>query len=364
MKKILLISNTSWSIYNFRYGLMKELQKSFDVSFAAPFDNYTEKLEEDFKYHQVKIDRKGKNPVKDIALLFSFCKTIKRENPDLVINYTIKPNIYGALACRIKKISFINIVTGMGHVFIKKSLLSFLVTILYKISFKYAEKTIFLNEEDLNYFVKRNLIKEKDALLFPGEGVNTEHFSPSLCTEKNDDFTFLYIGRILKEKGLMELVESFKKIKASCRLILVGKIDEGNPSAVSKKDISVWEEENNIKYYKEVEDVRDFICKSDCIVLPSYKEGLPRAILEGLSMEKVVITTNISGCKELVRDSFDYLLVEPRNITDLTEKMIRIIETPPEERKRQGKIAREKMIKEFDEKIVIKKYLEIINSSS
>jgi glycosyltransferase involved in cell wall biosynthesis len=364
MKKILLISNTSWSIYNFRYGLMKELKKNFNVSFCANYDDYTEKLKEDFNYYQVKIDRKGKNPIKDILLLFSFCKVIKREKFDLVINYTIKPNIYGALACRIKKTKCINVVTGMGHVFIKKNVLSFLVKCLYKISFNFAEKIIFLNKEDLNFFVENRIIKKEKAVLFPGEGININHFSPSFCKERRDsEFTFLYAGRMLKEKGVVELVKAFKETNKYhlCKLILVGKIDKGNPSAISEKEIKKITEDKNIKHYKETEDVRNFICDCDCLVLPSYKEGLPRILLEAFSMEKMIIATDISGCREIVEGVSGSFLTKPKDIIDLTKKMIEAINLTPDERKNIGKKGKEKIAKVFDEKIVIKKYLELIN---
>ncbi len=363
--KILLTSNTSWSVYKFRHGLMNALQKEgFDVSFCAKKDSYTERLEKDFTFHEINIDRRGKNPLKDLKLIFDFYKIYKRGNPDLVIHYTIKPNIYGTIAAKLAKIKSVNVVTGMGHVFIKKGILSFLVKKLYKVSFKFAEKTFFLNKSDLDFFLENKIVEKEKTALLPGEGINTELFLPTDCKEDSKKFTFLYTGRILKEKGIIELINAFKSIKEKypSKLILVGKTDNENPSAIKKKEVDKWREENIIDYYEEVEDIRKFICKSNCIVLPSYKEGLPRSLLEALSMERVVITTNIPGCKDLVEGILDNFLIKPKDIADLREKMIRMIKMDNKEREALGKKLREKMIKEFDEKIVIKKYLEVINN--
>lgn len=365
--KILLTSNTSWSIYNFRHGLMKTFKNNgFSVSFCANYDEYAEKLKkEDFNYHEIKIDRKGKNFFKDLKLIFDFYKIYKKEKADLIIHYTIKPNIYGTIASKLIKIKNINVVTGMGHVFIKKGFLSFLVKQLYKLSFKFTEKTFFLNKSDFNFFIENKIIKKEKAVFIPGEGINTDYFSPQFCKKKEiEKFTFLYIGRMLKEKGIIELVNAFKLIKEnySSKLILVGKIDKGNPSCIFEEEIKKIENDDFIEYHKEIEDVRNFICESDCIVLPSYKEGLSRSLLEALSMEKLVITTKIPGCKETIEGILDDFLVQPKSIDDLREKMIKMIEMNYSKRVFLGKKLREKMIKEFDEKIIINKYLEEISN--
>lgn len=363
--KILLTSNTSWSVYKFRHGLMYALQKEgFDVSFCAKKDSYTDKLEKEFTFHEIHIDRRGKNPLKDLKLIFDFYKIYKRENPGLVIHYTIKPNIYGTIAAKIARVKSINVVTGMGSVFINKGILSSLVKKLYKISFKFAEKTFFLNRDNLSFFLKNKIVEKEETILLPGEGINTELFSPRFCKEGPKKFTFLYTGRILKEKGIIELINAFKSIKEKhpSKLILVGKTDDKNPSVIKKKEIDKWKEENIIDYYEEVEDIRKFICKSDCIVLPSYKEGLPRSLLEALSMGKVVITTDIPGCRDLVEGILDNFLIKPKDVDDLREKMIEMIKISSEEREVLGKKLREKMIKGFNEKIVTEKYLEVINN--
>jgi len=364
MKEILIVSNTSWSIYNFRYGLMKELKKSFDVSFCANYDNYTEKLKKEFAYHEINIDRKGKNPFKDLKLIFNLRKIYQKEKPGLIIHYTIKPNIYGTIAARMVKIKSINVVTGMGHVFVKNGPLSLLVRALYKLSFKFAEKTFFLNQNDLDFFVGRGLVKKEDALLLPGEGIDTEYFSPKFCEQKEDTlFTFLFLGRMLKEKGIVEIVETFKTVRDNrpCQLFLVGPIDKNNPLSLSEEEMRIWEKKGLVKYFSQIDDVRGIICQSDAIILPSYyKEGLPRSLLEAAAMEKPIIASDIPGCREVVEDKISGFLCRPKDKDDLADKMVKIMKLTKEERDEMGRKGRERVLKDFDERIIIQIYLDNI----
>ncbi|GAI53555.1 unnamed protein product, partial [marine sediment metagenome] len=195
-KKVLFVSNTSWSVYNFRKNLMKTLkEKDFNISFCTNYDKYTEKLEkEGFKYIKVKMDRKGRNPFKDLKLIFDFYRIYRKEKPDLIIHYTIKPNIYGSLAAKMVGTNCINTVTGLGYVFIKNNILTKLVKTLYKFSFKSPTKIFFQNKDDLNLFLKNKIVKKEKSILVPGSGVKIKYFHPSFCERiKKDSSFFIFL---------------------------------------------------------------------------------------------------------------------------------------------------------------------------
>lgn len=369
MERIVLTSNTSWSLYNFRFGLMKALkEKGFHVIAVALEDEYSQSIKEHFDFVALKnLDRKGKNPFKDLMLLKEYLSLYKTLKPDLVINYTIKPNIYSSIACGILGIKSISVITGLGYVYTRRNRLMLLVDTLYRIAFKFNQKIIFLNTDDLNVLVERRLLNKKKALLFHGEGINTEYFSPEFCKSiynaNNENFTFLIISRLLWDKGVGEYIESAKIIKKNypqVRFLLLGPVDKGNPSAVPEERIKEWVREGIVEYLGTTSDVRPFICQADCIVLPSYREGLPRVLLEAMAMEKPIITTDAPGCREAVIDGINGFLVKPKDVEDLHKAMLGIMNLPLEKRIEMGKRGRQLVLERFDEKVIIEKYLEVI----
>ncbi|KPK74849.1 MAG: hypothetical protein AMJ89_05340 [candidate division Zixibacteria bacterium SM23_73] len=369
--KILLISNTSRSLYNFRSGLMDALKENgFRVALCASFDECTPKLQKKgFRIIPVKLDRKGKNPLKDMMLIASFYRILRREKPDLTLHFSIKPNIYGAMAARLARVKCINTVTGLGYVFVEESLLLKFVKILYKISFRFPENIFFQNNHDLNFFMNKNIINKNKAILVSGSGVNVKYFHPDFCKgfkRKNKNFVFLFIGRLLWDKGIDQFVKASKMVRQrypQTEFCLLGRIDKENPSAVSEKVIRDWEKEKLIKYLGTTHDVRSFICQSDAVVLPSfYKEGLPRSLLEGMAMAKPIIATDIPGCREVVEDGKNGFLVPPKDHNALARAMIQLIELSLKEREKLGSFGREKAVKEFDENNIINSYLEAITA--
>ncbi|MEM1669012.1 MAG: glycosyltransferase family 4 protein [Thermofilaceae archaeon] len=367
-KSIVLASNTSFSLYNFRLGLMRRLKElGYDVVCIAPVDDYTEYLKEEFSFYPLKnLDRKGKNPIKDFKLFLEFLSLYRKIKPDLVINYTIKPNIYSSVACGILKIPSISVVTGLGYVFVRGGLLEKLVRILYRISFAYNNYILVLNSYDLD--IIKSLTIQTKLVLLNGEGVNTDYFSPAICEkyEKNKGKTvFLFIGRFLKDKGIIELIEAGKLLwneRKDFEIWLLGGIDYGNPQSLREEDI------NNIKKYEFVKvlpfskDVRPLICQADCVVLPSYREGIPRSLLEAMSMAKPIITTTSPGCKDVCEDGVNGFLVEQRSVSSLKVSMERFLNLSEEDRQRMGVLGRELAVRRFDEKIIIEKYLSLIGS--
>jgi glycosyltransferase involved in cell wall biosynthesis len=366
-KTITMCSNTSWYIYNFRGGLIKALQdKGYRVILIAPKDEYSQKLEVlGCEYHDIEIDNKGANPLEDIKLMYSFYKLYKTIKPDILLIYTIKPNIYGGMVSKILQIPTLNVVAGLGTVFLNESLSSKIARWLYKVSFN-KNMVLFENGDDCSEFLKKELVKTEQVKLIPGSGINTEMFQPK--NEPNDDghdMVFLLIARLIRDKGIVEYVEAIKSIQTKypkVRFKLLGSYYFGNPSSISKEEVDSWVQSGTIEYLGYTDAVIEEIEKADCIVLPSYREGLSRVLLEAASMSKPIITTDVTGCRDIVDEGINGYLVPTKNHTLLAVAMEKMIALSPLERKEMGKRGRIKVINEFEEKIVVKRYLDIIGS--
>ena len=367
--KVILTSNTSWSLWNFRLGLMRALkEKGFEVWAVAPYDEFSENLKKEFKYYEIKnLDRKGTNPLRDLKLLMEYIRIYRKIKPNLVINFTIKPNIYSSIACGFLGIKCISVITGLGYVYVKGGVLQVITNLLYKVALSFNKKVVFQNEEDGNIFINKGIINPNKSVLIKGSGVDTKFFSPEFCKNINkekDKFIFLMVSRLLWDKGVREFVEAGKKLKEKypfVELWLLGPLDRGNPSAIPEEKLREWE--GIIKYLGETKDVRPYVCQADCVVLPSYyREGIPRSLLEAMAMEKPIITTDTPGCRDVVRDGVNGFMVKARDFMSLYDAMERMIKLDAEKRLKMGKEGRKLVLEEFDEKIIIEKYLAIIES--
>lgn len=347
---------------------MKKLkEQGYEVISVAPEDEYSEYIKKEFTYYSIKqLARKSTNPIKDLMLFFEFLNLYYKIKPDLVINFTIKPNIYSSLACKVLGISSISVVTGLGYVFVKGGFLERLVRILYKISFKNNRFVVVLNSYDLEIII--SLAGQSKTVLIEGEGVNTEYFSPECCIQTNNlsKTVFLFIGRFLKDKGLIEIVEAGKKLwnkRKDFELWLLGSIDHGNPQSLKEEDLRDFKKLDFLKILPFTKDVRPFICQADCVVLPSYREGIPRSLLEAMAMEKPIITTNSPGCKDVCIDGINGFLVAPRDTESLREALEKFMNLNIQERNQLGKKGREFILQKFDERLILEKYLKIIEKS-
>ena len=364
MNKLVIASNTSWSLFNFRLGMARSLKESgYEVILMAPFDEYSQILEEEFEYHNIYMNNKGTNPKEDIKTLIGFYNVFKKIKPDIVLNYTIKPNIYGNIACALLGIKTINNISGLGTVFIKESLVTKLVKWLYKYSLSKSSKVFFQNSDDRDLFIQNKLVQRDKCDLLPGSGIDTNKFI--LIEYKNEDgiFKFLLIARMLWDKGVGEYLEAAKIVKSkypNVEFQLLGLLDVANNTAISKEQMQEWVNKGLVNYLGKTDNVKEFIKKADCVVLPSYREGTPRALLESASMSKPLIATNVPGCKEVVDDGINGYLCEVRNTQDLADKMEMMLNLSKNERKAMGKAGRVKMVDEFDEGIVVDKYLRSI----
>ena len=361
MQKIAIVVNNSWYAYNMRFNLALVFKSAgYEVIFISPYDRYSDKIKQEFEYIDISLNTKGINPIEDLKTIYRYYKIYKDIKPDIILHYTIKPNIYGTLASSILNIPTINNIAGLGTLFIKQNIITKIAKLLYKVSQKKATKVFFQNHDDFKMFVDERLVQKEKCDILPGSGVDITRFIP---VKKNDDgvFRFLLASRMLWAKGVQEFVDSAKIIKAKHKNIefqLLGHFDTVSPTAISKEQMDIWVDDGCVKYLGSSDDVRVEISQADCIVLPSfYREGVPRILLESASMEKPIITTNNIGCKNVVDDGLNGYLCEVRNSQDLADKMEIMINLDNNERKSMGKAGRIKMINKFDEKIVIDKYL-------
>ncbi len=365
MKKIVLVCNTSWGMMMFRSGLMKRLIKEgYEVSVLAPFDNHSKEIEDlGCRYIDVAIDNKGSNILKDYFLFRKLYKYYKKIEPDLIFHYTIKPNIYGTMAARKAGVKSISVITGLGYTFINKGLTTKIAKVLYKRSLKYAKKVWFINHEDRKKFVKERLLHRDLMEILPGEGVDMQKYAPREKRVKDGDFKFVLIARLLWDKGVGELVKASKEIKKTypnVKVQLVGFVDAKNPQAISKAQVDDWVEKGFVEYLGSTDDVRDFISEADCVVLPSYREGVSKILLEAASMAKPIIASNVPGCRDIVEHGGSGYLCKVKDASDLVLKMKKMLTLSKEELLSMGILGRELVKKEFDESIIIDKYLQII----
>lgn len=366
-KRIALIGNTAWSMNNFRRGLIQQLNQSgYKTIVLAPYDESAKKLEQITEYHDINIDRKGVNPLVDLKLIYNLQRTYKTLNLDFILHYTIKPIIYGSVAARLAKIPSIAITTGLGYAFLNDDFISKTARILYKFSLNFPKEVWFLNNEDKKIFADYNLVNKNKTDILNSEGVNTEHFTPENENYSNDNLKFLLIARMIWDKGIKEYVEAAKIIKKEYNDIefdLLGPIDENNPNSIKLEELNEWDEKNFINYLGSTSDVRRYINKSSCVVLPSfYREGVPRTLLEAASMEKPIITTDNVGCRNVVDHNENGYVCEKKSVDDLVDKMEKFINLSMEEKIKMGKKGRKKIKNEFDEKVIVNKYLNKIEN--
>jgi len=366
--KIAIVLNTSWNIYNFRMNFVKELLRNgHEVHTVAPQDDYTHFLTEaGCQHHRVRMDSRGANPIKDSALIFELWNIYRKIKPDMVLHYTIKPNVYGTLAAAMLKIPVINNVCGLGTVFLKDNLTSSVAMGLYKFSFRFAKKIFFQNPEDLQLFLDKKLVAKDHVDLLPGSGVDLNKFRP-MGYKRNESFTFLMISRLIIDKGVLEYIEAVRKLKEkgiNARFQILGSKDPEHKRGIKLNVIDEWIRTGTVEYLGSTNDVRTFINAADCIVLPSYREGTPRTLLEAASSSKPIIATDVAGCHQAVDHNFNGLLCKFKDSDDLAQKMIDMANFDDETLKKFGENGRKKMETEFNETTVINKYLHTMSELS
>ncbi|MCD4756685.1 MAG: glycosyltransferase family 4 protein [Arcobacteraceae bacterium] len=367
-KKIIISANVFFTIVNFRKELIKFLiEKNYEVVCIASQDKLSLKSEHilnklGVRFINIKISRKGLNPIEDLSYLFSLIKIYKREKADLIFHFTIKPNIYGTIAARIVGVNSINTINGFGSAIIKGGLLSKILKIFYKFSLKFSTKVFFQNKDDRNFFINNKLIEKNKVSIVPGSGVNIESFNNFKVD--NEKLTFLLVSRLLKDKGIYEYIEAIKIIQkrysTQYKFLLGGQFDSENPSAVTEKEVKEWENNNLISYIGQTDNIQDFFNLTNIIVLPSYREGLSRLLIEAASSYKPIITTNVPGCKEVVEDGHNGYLCEVKDVVSLVHCIEKFFRCTDKDLENFGKRSREIAKQKFDYKIVNEIYFKEI----
>lgn len=367
--KIALVANSTWNFYNFRLNILKALQeRGYEVILISPADQYLILLLDQLGVRHLPLkhlNRKSINPFGEMALYRELYRIYRMERPDLIIHYTIKPNVYGNVAAKRLGIRSICVVTGLGYVFLHDTIYNSIAKKLYKKSLVRSDLVVFENHEDRDLFVELKLVSEDRTAVVNGCGINLEYFKPVHNPEASNSKTvFTFIARLILDKGIVEFVEAAKAIKLrfpDVEFWVAGEIDEGNPTSISHETLYEWVESGVIKYFGHIKDVRPIIAKSDCIVLPSYREAMARTLTEALAMEKPVISCDTSGCRSVVEDGVNGYLVPVKNVDALVNAIEKFQLLPDVTREKMGKRGREKARVEFDELIVTSQYIKLID---
>lgn len=360
---VVVAANASWNLLNFRRPIIQGLQEQgYKVVAVAPRDSATDALRNlGVTVHDIAIDSRGVSPVRDLQLLRSYHRLLKDLRPFAFLGFTAKPNIYGSLAASQLGIPAINTITGLGSAFLGGRGLEAIITTLYRVALRRSDHVFFHNPDDRDLFVRRTIVSLANSSVVPGSGVDLDRFSPVRGGPENRPFTFLYLGRPLRDKGAGEFIRAAALVKRNqdARFVMAGALN------ADLNEISVGEAllaESGVELVEPVEDVRPLIAASDCLVLPSYREGLPRALLEAAAMAKPAIAANVAGCRHVVDHGITGLLCEPRSAESLAQCMVAIARLPRNELNAMGKNARRKSEKEFSERLVVDAYLERLDA--
>jgi len=354
--KILVLANFGMGLYNFRKELLEEfINQNHEVIVSLPNDEYVPKLEElGCKFIDTPISRRGTNPLTDLKLLMNYKKIIKNVDPDVVLTYTIKPNIYGGLACRLAKVPYIANITGLGSAVENGGLLQKITLFLYKIALKRAKCVFFQNKENKEFLTKKEIVKGNHKIL-PGSGVNLNEYS-LMDYPSDENINFLFISRVMKEKGIDQYLDAASYIKgkySNTVFHIVGFCEEAYEAKLKE-----MQAQNIISYHGKQNDVRKFHEISHCTIHPTYyPEGMSNVLLESAACGRPIITTDRAGCREIIDNDINGYLVEQQNSQDLINKIEKFIELGKKAKNEMGIQGRMKVEKEFDRRIVVKTYL-------
>lgn len=358
---IVISANSFWNIENFRAGLVAALvSEAYRLVIVAPDADQDWAAARGAEAVDISINRSGLNPIRDALLILDYHKLFRRFRPNIFIGFTAKPNIYGSVTAAYCGIPALPNVSGLGTAFIKPGPLSVFVGSLYRLAFRKCPAVFFQNADDADLFVDRKIVRRDQVRLLPGSGIDLDHFSPAPPT---DQIRFLFIGRLLGDKGVREFVEAARLLRADrpdWQFQLLGPIDEGNRSAIKQAELDQWLADGCVEHLGAAEDVRPFIAAATAVVLPSYREGLPRSLLEAAAMTRPLIATDVPGNRHIVRHGFNGLLCAARDPADLAKAMEKLASMPLDERDALGQAGRALVESEFGEAKVIQAYLQAV----
>lgn len=355
---IIISANAFWNIANFRSGLVSALAfEGYRIVIVAPDVTPGWGAKRDVETIGISIERSGLNPIRDALLMRDYYKLLRRYRADIFLGFTAKPNIYGSMAAGVCRVPAIPNVSGLGTAFINPGLLSAFVGSLYRVAFRNCPVVFFQNPDDADLFIERRIVRREQVRILPGSGVDLEYFSPAAPSSQ---VRFLFIGRLLGDKGVREFVEAAKLVRGDhpgWRFQLLGPVDDGNRSAIRQAEVDRWVAEGSVEHLGQVADVRPFIADATAVVLPSYREGLPRSLLEAAAMARPLIATDVPGNRHIVRDSSNGLLCAVRDPNDLALVMTKMGLMASDEREAMGHAGRALVEREFSETAVIQAYI-------
>lgn len=362
---ILITVNAAWNIWNFRRSLVEALQADgHRITILAPHDDSVPSLQAaGCRFISLPMDVKGLNPIADFWLVRRFGRHFRSERPDVVLSYTVKNNLFGALAARPLGLPFIPNITGLGTAFLSGGVLRTIAEGLYRKAFRHPETVFFQNSDDRDFFIQRNLIRTSQAVLVPGSGIDLGHFDVAPFPSGNEPPIFLMIARLLRDKGVAEFVEAAIRVKSllpQARFQLLGALAPENRGAIDPNVVRGWQAEGTIEYLGQASDVRPHIAAASCVVLPSYREGAPRTLIEAAAMGRPIITTDVPGCRSVIEDGVTGYLCAARSGDGLAQACLKFLELGDGARAAMGRLGREKMQREFDQAIVIGAYRRLL----
>jgi len=360
---ILLIANSSWNLAHFRGPLIRALQaRDLRVEAAVP-EGQGAVLPGVPTYH-FPLQPEGTAPLTELRTLLALLRIFRQQRPTAVLSFTPKGNIYAGLAARALGIRLVPNISGLGTGFISGGLLLRVQSALYREALRPVPTVFFQNADDSALFTRLGLVRPEQVQLLPGSGVDCRQFRPSpLAARAPGTAELLFVGRLLGDKGVRELAEAMRLLRPrfpKLRLTLVGELGAANRTAVTAAELAAWEGEGLVRHVGRMDDVRPFIAAADAVVLPSYREGMPRALLEAAAMGRPLLASDVPGCRQLVEDGRNGLLFEARSAPSLAAAITRFLETPQAERQAWGDAARRLATGTYDERLVIEAYLQTV----
>lgn len=358
---VMMTVNTAWNIVNFRRPLVEALRASgHEVTVLAASDEAVPVLESlGCRVIGLDLDAKGLSPVEALPLIYRFIRVFRAQKPDVILSYTIKNNLFGAIAAKLTGRRFIPNVTGLGTAFLSGWLLRHVALILYARAFAGLPAVFFQNTDDRDLFLHHGLIRPAQARMLPGSGIDLERFSAAPYPEGEEGPVFLMIARVLRDKGVLEYVEAARLLREklpAARFRLLGAVDTANRSAIDRQTVESWVNDGLIDYLGTSNDVRPEIARAHCVVLPSYREGAPRTLIEAAAMARPLIATDVPGCRSVVEDGKTGFLCAVRSGTDLARACLEFAALPLDARSAMGQKGRDKMAAEFDQRLVVAAY--------
>lgn len=359
--KVAFVANTCWNIYNFRKGLVHHfLNQGNEVLVLAPRDEYTSALEEwGIRFLETPIEGTSSNPLKDLRYLLRIHQIFKSEEPQAALCFTIKSNIYASLAGRLSRVKTICNVSGLGTAFLVKGIVGRIAITLYRFAFRYSNQIFFQNESDRDLFISRIPVRRERIEVLPGSGINLSEFSP-LPLPKRKSTKFLMISRLIIEKGVREYAEAAGKLTSEdVSFTLMGRLDESHARSVSAAEVNQWKEAG-LTYLPHSSQVKEIVADHDVVVLPSYREGTARTLLEAAALSRPILTSDVPGCREVVREGKNGFLFKAGDSKDLENKCRLFLSLSHEERSQLAANSRDLVEEIYDEKLVIDKYMDAL----